>query len=193
MRVDPRGSAAKREVSVVRGGDVPVRSWTGIMSAMTGRRMAVIAEAALCAVLLGGAAQTYVWRWGVEGLTKVSNSQFGWVLLCFVVAWAWARGRVSSGMVAGALTGLGLMGSYYCVQWFADGWARCGLAVHRHLRLRVDRRRHGWGRAGRRPRSTRGILGRAPANQEGAWPVHGGPGRGSRPSRVVLGQRRGAA
>jgi hypothetical protein len=102
--------------------NVPVTSCTGIMSAMTRRRIAVIAGAALCAVLIGGVAQTYGWRWGAEGLTKVTNSQFGWTLLCFVVAWAWARGRVASGLAAGGLTGLGLIASYYCVQWFADGW-----------------------------------------------------------------------
>ncbi len=101
---------------------MPVTSCSGIMSAMTMRRTALIAGAALCAVLIGGVAQTYVWRWGPEGVTKVTNSQFVWALLCFVVAWAWARGRVSSGMVAGGLTGLGLIGSYYCVQWFADSW-----------------------------------------------------------------------
>jgi hypothetical protein len=100
---------------------VAVTSWTGIISAMTARRVAVIPGAALGAVLLGGAAQTYVWRWGAEGLTAVTNSQFGWALLCFLVAWAWAQGRVSSGMIAGLLTGLGLIVSYYCVQWLADG------------------------------------------------------------------------
>lgn len=92
------------------------------MSTMTRRRTALIAGAALCAVLIGGVAQTYVWRWGPEGVTKVTNSQFAWAFLCFVVALASARGRVSAGMIAGGLTGLGLIGSYYCVQWFADGW-----------------------------------------------------------------------
>lgn len=82
----------------------------------------MIAVSVLCAVFIGGVAQTYAWRWGVDGVTKVTNSQFAWMLLCFLVALGWARGRVSSGMVAGALAGLGLIASYYCVQWFADGW-----------------------------------------------------------------------
>ena len=89
---------------------------------MTGRRIALIAGAVSCAVLIGGIAQTYAWRWGVEPVTTVTNSQFSWMLLCFVVAWAWARGRVSSGVVAGGVTGLGLISSYYGVQWLADGW-----------------------------------------------------------------------
>lgn len=95
---------------------------SGIILDMTGRRMFSIAGAALCAVLIGGVAQTYAWRWGVDPVTKVTNSQFAWLLLCFVVAWARARGRVLSGIVAGGLTGVGLIASYYCVQWFADGW-----------------------------------------------------------------------
>lgn len=89
---------------------------------MTGRRIALIAGAGLYAVLIGGVAQTYAWRWGVEPVTKVTNSQFAWMLLCFVVAWALAGGRLSAGIVAGGVTGLGLIGSYYCVQWLADGW-----------------------------------------------------------------------
>lgn len=84
--------------------------------------MALTAGAALCAVLIGGVAQTYAWRWGVEPVTKVTNTQFAWMLLCFAVGWAWAGGRMWSGIVAGGLTGLGLIGSYYCVQWLADGW-----------------------------------------------------------------------
>jgi hypothetical protein len=94
----------------------------GIMSAMPRPRIALLAGAALCAILIGGVAQTYVWRWGLDGVTKVTNTQFAWALLCFVVALAWAQGRVSWGMVAGGLTGLGLISSYYGVQWFADGW-----------------------------------------------------------------------
>jgi hypothetical protein len=94
----------------------------GIMSAMPGPRTYLVAGAALCAILIGGVAQTFVWRWGLDGVTKVTNSQFAWALLCFVVALAWARGRVSSGMGAGGLTGVGLISSYYGVQWFADGW-----------------------------------------------------------------------
>ena len=89
---------------------------------MTSRRAALIVGAALGAVLIGGVAQTYGWRWRAEGVAKVTNSQFTWMLLCFVVAWALAPARVSWGMVAGGSTGLGLIASYYCVQWFADGW-----------------------------------------------------------------------
>lgn len=89
---------------------------------MTGRRKGVIAAATGGAVLIGGVAQTYAWRWGIEPLTKVTNTQFAWTLLCFVVAWAWAQGRLRSGMVAGGLTGFGLIASYYSLQWLADGW-----------------------------------------------------------------------
>ena len=81
-----------------------------------------IPVAVLGAVLIGGVAQTYVWQWGIDWLTKVTNSQFAWMLLCFGVAWTWARGRLSSGLLAGGLTGLGLIASYYCVQWLEDGW-----------------------------------------------------------------------
>jgi hypothetical protein len=89
---------------------------------MTGRRVGVFAAAALAAVAIGGLAQAYVWRWGIDGLTTTTNSQFGWMLLCFLVSWRWARGRVRSGILAGALTGFGLIASYYLVQWLADDW-----------------------------------------------------------------------
>ena len=88
---------------------------------MNGRRTALISVAA-GAVLLGGVTQAYAWRWGMEPLAKVVNTQFAWTLLCFVAAWGWARGRVLSGMAAGALTGLGLIASFYLLQWLASGW-----------------------------------------------------------------------
>jgi hypothetical protein len=89
---------------------------------MTGRRTGVIAAAAVGALAIGGLAQAYVWRWGVDGLTVTSNSQFGWMLLCFLVARVWARGRLGSGILAGGLTGFALIVSYYGVQWLADDW-----------------------------------------------------------------------
>ena len=89
---------------------------------MTGRRTFLIAAATGGAVLIGGVTQAYAERWGVEPLTKIANTQFAWTLLCFVVAWASAQGRLTTGMATGGLTGLGLIASYYCLQWVADGW-----------------------------------------------------------------------
>lgn len=93
-----------------------------MMVDVTRLRMSVIAGGAVCAVLLGGVAQAYAWRSGSHELTQITNSQFGWILLCFVVAFAWAPGAVVPGIVAGAATGLSLSVSYYAVQWLADGW-----------------------------------------------------------------------
>ena len=76
----------------------------------------------MCAVLLGGVAQAYAWRSGSHELTQITNSQFGWILLCFIVAFVWAQGAVAPGIAAGAATGFSLSVSYYAVQWFADGW-----------------------------------------------------------------------
>jgi hypothetical protein len=73
------------------------------------------------AVLIGGVAQAFVWRWDIDWLTAVSSSQFLWGLLCFYVAWGWSRGRLLPGVAAGATTGLGLIASYYVVQWLVDG------------------------------------------------------------------------
>jgi hypothetical protein len=75
----------------------------------------------LGAVLVGGVSQAFLWRSGFAALAPVTNSQFAWVLLTFVVAWACAGGRVGPGVAAGSLTGLGLITSYYAVQWAADG------------------------------------------------------------------------
>ena len=85
------------------------------------RRAAVAALGLAGAVLCGGIAQTFLWRWGLDPLSVVLGSQFAWVLLTFGVAWAWARGRVAAGVAAGALTGLALIASYYLTQWLADG------------------------------------------------------------------------
>jgi hypothetical protein len=73
------------------------------------------------ALLVGGVAQAVVWRWGVDWLTAVTNSQFLWVLLCFCVAWGWSRGSLGRGATAGGLTGLALIASYYLVQWAVEG------------------------------------------------------------------------
>lgn len=85
------------------------------------RRALVLLSVVSC-VLVGGVAQTYAWRLGVDWFTAVTNSQFGWVLLCFLVSWVLARGAVRAGLMAGGLTGLGLIASYYLVQGLADGW-----------------------------------------------------------------------
>ncbi len=73
------------------------------------------------ALLLGGASQAFLGRWGHDGLAAVAGSQFAWVLLTFGVAWGWADGRVPAGAAAGALTGLALIVSYYAMQWAVDG------------------------------------------------------------------------
>jgi hypothetical protein len=75
----------------------------------------------LAALLVGGVSQTFFWRWGLDGLSNVTGSQFLWVLLTFGVAWGWAEGRLGQGAAAGALTGLALIVSYYLTQWVADG------------------------------------------------------------------------
>jgi hypothetical protein len=75
----------------------------------------------LGAFLIGGVSQAFLWRSTFEALTYVINSQFSWVMLTFGVAWAFAEGRVRAGVAAGSLTGLGLIISYYAMQWVADG------------------------------------------------------------------------
>jgi hypothetical protein len=75
----------------------------------------------LGAFLIGGVSQAFLWRSTFEALTNVTNSQFAWVLLTFGVAWAFAEGRVRAGVAAGSMTGLGLITSYYAMQWVADG------------------------------------------------------------------------
>jgi len=86
------------------------------------RREGVVAALGLAgAALCGGVAQTFLWRWGADSLAAVLGSQFTWVLLTFAVSWAAARGRVGTGVAAGALTGLALIVSYYATQWLADG------------------------------------------------------------------------
>jgi hypothetical protein len=75
----------------------------------------------LGALLVGGVSQTFLWRWGYEGLASVTGSQFMWMLLTFGVSWVWAGGRLRQGVAAGGLTGLALIASYYAMQWVADG------------------------------------------------------------------------
>lgn len=72
------------------------------------------------ALLCGGVSQTFLWRSSPD-LAAVTGSQFTWVLLIFVISWAWARGRLPAAATAGALTGLALVLSYYALQWAADG------------------------------------------------------------------------
>lgn len=106
----PAAAAPARHPSVRENGPVQTR------------RLSVVLGASVGALLIGGVAQAYAWRWGADWLVKVTNSQFAWLLLCFVVAAAWTGRRRWSGALAGALTGLGLIASYYAVQWLADGW-----------------------------------------------------------------------
>jgi hypothetical protein len=86
------------------------------------RRQVVAAPLGLMgALFVGGFSQAFLWRWGFEGLADVTGSQFMWVLLTFGVAWGWAGGRLGRGVIAGLLTGLALIASYYVFQWVADG------------------------------------------------------------------------
>lgn len=85
------------------------------------RRTGAVVFGALGALLVGGVSQTWLWRWGLAGVSTVTGSQFMWALLIFGVAWAWAEGRVVAGVCAGAVTGLALTSSYYLTQWLADG------------------------------------------------------------------------
>lgn len=93
-----------------------------MMFVMNRQRVYVAVGGSACAFLLGGVAQAYAWRSGIPEFTQITNSQFGWVLLCFIVAFVWAQGDVTPGIAAGAATGFALSASYYGVQWFADGW-----------------------------------------------------------------------
>ena len=92
------------------------------------RRGGAVAWGLLGALLVGGVSQTFLWRWGLGGLSQVTGSQFMWVLLVFGVAWGWAEGRLDHGAAAGGVTGLALIASYYATQWAADGrhaaWAQ---------------------------------------------------------------------
>jgi hypothetical protein len=82
-----------------------------------------VAAGLVGALLVGGVSQALLWRWGpvLEALGKVTGSQFMWVLLVFGVSWGWAHGRLVPGMVAGGLTGLALIATYYVSQWMVDG------------------------------------------------------------------------
>lgn len=85
------------------------------------RRWSAAVLGFLGALLCGGVSQAFLWRWGYDVLASVVGSQFSWVLLTFGVSWAWAGGRLRPGVAAGATTGLGLIASYYAMQWVADG------------------------------------------------------------------------
>ncbi len=61
------------------------------------RRGGVAALGLLGALLIGGVSQSFLWRWGLGGVSNVTDSQFMWVLLIFGVAWGWAEGRVGRG------------------------------------------------------------------------------------------------
>lgn len=85
------------------------------------RRRGVVIVGVLGALLIGGVSQAFLWRWGLSGVSNVTDSQFAWVLLSFGIAWGWAEGRVGRGVCAGAATGLALIVSYYLMQAVADG------------------------------------------------------------------------
>lgn len=91
-----------------------------MMRPVTRRPLAAV-SGLVGALVVGGVAQTFLWRWGLDGVGSVVGSQFTWVLLTFAVAWAWAEGRLLPGVAAGALTGLALVVSYYATQWLVDG------------------------------------------------------------------------
>jgi hypothetical protein len=81
------------------------------------RRLLVVLVAA---VLVGGVAQAWLWRLGVEPLTAVVNTQFAWACILYAAGWAAPR-RTTAAAAAGALTGAVLIGSYYLCQALADG------------------------------------------------------------------------
>lgn len=74
----------------------------------------------LAAVLVGGVAQAWLWRLGIEPLTAVLNTQFAWACLLYAAGWAAPR-RTGWSALAGAVTGVVLIGSYYLCQALADG------------------------------------------------------------------------
>lgn len=74
----------------------------------------------LAAVLVGGVAQAWLWRLGVEPLTSVVNTQFAWALVLYAAGWAAPR-RTAWAVAMGALAGAVLIGSYYLCQALADG------------------------------------------------------------------------
>lgn len=74
----------------------------------------------LAAFLIGGVAQAWLWRLGVDALTAPLSSQFAWAVVLFAAGWAAPR-RSKWAVAAGAVTGLVLIGSYYLCQALADG------------------------------------------------------------------------
>lgn len=74
----------------------------------------------VAAFLIGGVAQAWLWRLGVEPLTSVLNTQFAWALVLYAAGWAAPR-RTVWAVASGALAGAVLIGSYYLCQALADG------------------------------------------------------------------------
>lgn len=74
----------------------------------------------LAAFLVGGVAQAWLWRLGVEPLTAVVNTQFAWAVILYAAGWAAPR-RTRWAALTGAVTGAVLIGGYYLCQALADG------------------------------------------------------------------------
>jgi hypothetical protein len=74
----------------------------------------------LAAFLVGGVAQAWLWRLGIEPLTAVVNTQFAWATVVYAAGWAAPR-RTRRAALAGAAAGAVLIGRYYLCQALADG------------------------------------------------------------------------
>jgi hypothetical protein len=81
------------------------------------RALALVLAAAF---LVGGVAQAWLWRLGIEPLTAVLNTQFAWAVVLYAAGWAAPR-RTRWAALAGAATGVVLIGAYYLCQALADG------------------------------------------------------------------------
>lgn len=84
------------------------------------RRPASLALVQVAAFVIGGVAQAWLWRLDVEVLTAPLSSQFAWAVVLFAAGWAAPR-RTAWAVLAGAVTGAVLIGSYYLCQALADG------------------------------------------------------------------------
>ncbi len=81
------------------------------------RALALVLAAAF---VVGGVAQAWFWRLDLDVVTAPLSSQFAWAVVLYAAGWVAPR-RTSSAVLAGAVTGAVLIGSYYLCQALADG------------------------------------------------------------------------
>lgn len=74
----------------------------------------------VAAFVIGGVAQAWFWRLDLDPLTAPLSSQFAWAVVLFAAGWV-APQRTAWAVIAGAVTGAVLIGSYYLCQALADG------------------------------------------------------------------------